>query len=111
MPIHEHTMIDGGAYGVSIVAHITYSIARPSGDGREEPRDPGGPVLQSVKLELRETSLSVPQMRALITDPVPEWIFSVLEDQNWHEDIDREPYDDADDRRDSARDLDLVEGR
>ena len=33
MPILEHTQIDGGRFGVSIVAHDTYAIIPPSDAG------------------------------------------------------------------------------
>ena len=110
MPILEHTLIDGGRFGVSIVAHVTYAIIPLSGDGRNEPRDPGGPVLISVELEHVNRTIREVQKKPIAGD-VPEWVYDVLEDQRWQDAVDLDDGPDGDDLRDAARDRDLVEGR
>ena len=110
MPYLKHPLIDGGRYGVSIVAHVHYYIQRPSGNGRDEPRDPGGPELISVELQHVNRTVREVQEKPIPGD-VPQWVYDVLEDQRWYEAVDLDDGPDGDDLRDAARDRDLVEER
>lgn len=110
----QHCILDAG--DIEIHAIIEYTVDKPSGDGWNEPLDPGGPVLTDVKLLKRTRRLSRDPSGKIIwlwdetpiTEPVPAWVEEVLAHCEWEDQVEVDDGPDPDDARDARRDDEMM---